>query len=145
VFPKNPKEYDGYLFVRIIAFLYLVAIVVRSSIHLFAPDGGAESIAGIDTSGPGGNNVIAIFHQWGAIQLLLVGVLLTLFFVYRGFTPLVLLAVCFDAPLRALGGLMSDFETSRTPPGEALNWPVFWFLVVLFIASLLKKKTAPSH
>jgi len=142
VFPKNPKQYDGFVLVRLITFIYLVAIVVRSSIHLFAPDGGAETIAGIETGGPGGNNVIALFHQWGAIQLLLVAVLLTLFFVYRGFTPLVLLAVCFDAPLRALAGQMSELETSHTPPGEALNWPVFWFLVVLFIASLVKKKTA---
>ncbi len=140
MFPKSPKQYDGFLFVRIITFIYLVAIVVRSSIHLFAPDGGAESIAGIETGGPGGNNVIAIFHQWGAIQLLLVAVLLTLFFAYRGFTPLVILALCMDAPLRALAGQMSDLETSHTPPGEALNWPIFWFLVVLFIASLLKSK-----
>jgi len=143
VFPKNPKQYDGFLFIRIIAFVYLLVVVARSAIHLFAPDGGAESIAGIDTGGPDGNNVIAIFHQWGAIQLLLVAVLLTLFFAYRGFTPLVILALCMDAPLRALAGQMSDLETSHTPPGEALNWPIFWFLVVLFIASLFKKKTSP--
>lgn len=141
VFPKNPKEYQGYFFVRLITFTYLLVIVARSAIHLFTADGGAESIAGIETSGPGGNNVIAIFHQWGAIQLLLVALMLVLFFNYKGLTPLVILFLACDAPMRALAGQMSDLETAHTPPGEAYNWPVFWFLVVLFVVSLLKKRS----
>lgn len=126
---------------RLIAFAYLLVIVARSSIHLLAADGGAGSIAGIDTTGPGGNNVIAIFHQWGAIQLLLAALMLVLFFAYKGLTPLIILFLACDAPMRALAGQMSELETSHTPPGEALNWPVFWFLVALFIASLLKRRT----
>jgi hypothetical protein len=140
VFPKNPKDYQGFFFVRLIAFAYLLVVVTRSAIHLFTADGGAESIAGIDTSGPGGNNVIAIFHQWGAIQLLLAALMLVLFFTYKGLTPLVILFLACDAPMRALAGQMSELETSHTPPGEALNWPVFWFLVVLFITSLIKRR-----
>jgi len=126
--------------VRLIAFAYLLVVVTRSAIHLFTADGGAESIAGIDTSGPGGNNVIAIFHQWGAIQLLLAALMLVLFFTYKGLTPLVILFLACDAPMRALAAQMSELETSHTPPGEALNWPVFWFLVVLFITSLIKRR-----
>ena len=141
--PKNPKVYQGFLFVRLIAFAYLLVVVARSAIHLFSADGGADSIAGIDTAGPGGNNVIAIFHQWGAIQLLLAALMLTLFFAYKGLTPLVVLFLACDAPMRALAGQMSELETSHTPPGEVLNWPVFWCLVVLFIASLLKRKSKP--
>lgn len=125
---------------RLIAFAYLLVVVTRSAIHLFTADGGAESIAGIDTWGPGGNNVIAIFHQWGAIQLLLAALMLVLFFTYKGLTPLVILFLACDAPMRSLAGQMSELETSHTPPGEALNWPVFWFLVVLFITSLIKRR-----
>ena len=145
VFPRNPKEYQGFFFVRLIAFAYLLVIVARSGIHLFTADGGAESIAGIDTAGPGGNNVIAIFHQWGAIQMLMAGLMLVLFFTYKGLTPLVILFLACDAPMRALAGQMSDLETSHTPPGEALNWPVFWLLVALFVVSLLKKRSKPQR
>jgi hypothetical protein len=109
-------------------------------IHLFTPDGGAESIAGIDTSVSGGNNIIALFHQWGAIQLLLVGLMLTLFFAYKGLTPLVVLFLALDAPMRALAGMMGKIESAHTPPGEALNWPAFFVLATLFIFSLLQKK-----
>ncbi|MCX6495157.1 MAG: hypothetical protein NTY82_05225 [Actinobacteria bacterium] len=141
--PKNPKIYAGYLVVRIITFVFLLVVVARSAVHLFSPDGGAGTIAGIDTSVAGGNNIIALFHQWGAIQLLLAGLMLVLFFAYKGFTPLVILFLCLDAPMRALAGQMGAVESTRTPPGEALNWPVFALLVVLFAISLVPKKSKP--
>jgi hypothetical protein len=142
--PKNPKVYAGYLVVRIIAFVFMLVVVARSAIHLFSPDGGAESIAGIDTTVAGGRNLIALFHQWGAIQLLFVALMLVLFFAYKGFTPLVILFLALDAPMRALAGQMGAVESTRTPPGEALNWPVFFVLVALFIVSLVGKKSKPN-
>ncbi len=126
---------------RLITLAFLLIVVARSAIHLFTPDGGAESIAGIDTSVAGGNNIIALFHQWGAIQLLFVGLLLVLFFLYKGLTPLVILFLALDAPMRALAGQMGAVESARTPPGEALNWPVFFLLVILFVASIVKKNS----
>ena len=140
ILPENPREYRGYGIVRLITLAFLLIVVVRSVIHLFTPDGGAESIAGIDTSVSGGNNIIALFHQWGAIQLLLVGLMLTLFFAYKGLTPLVVLFLALDAPMRALAGMMGKIESAHTPPGEALNWPAFFVLATLFIFSLLQKK-----
>jgi hypothetical protein len=140
VLPKDPKNYGGFTFVRVIAFVFMLIVVARSLVHLFTPDGGAQSIAGIDTSVAGGNNIIAIFHQWGAIQLLLVSLMLVLFFTYKGLTPLVILFLSLDAPLRALAGTMGAVESAHTPPGEALNWPAFALLMALFVVSLLKKK-----
>ena len=125
---------------RVIAFTFMLIVVARSLVHLFTPDGGAQSIAGIDTSVAGGNNVIALFHQWGAIQLLLVSLMLVLFFAYKGLTPLIILFLSLDAPLRALAGMMGAVESAQTPPGEALNWPAFAILMVLFVVSLIKKK-----
>jgi hypothetical protein len=139
ILPVNPREYRGFPAVRLITLAFLLIVVVRSVIHLLTPDGGAESIAGIDTSVSGGNNIIALFHQWGAIQLLLVGLLLTLFFTYKGFTPLVVFFLALDAPMRALAGMMGKVESTHTPPGEALNWPAFFVLATLFIFSLLQK------
>ena len=128
---------------RLITLAFLLIVVARSAIHLFTPDGGAESIAGIDTSVAGGNNIIALFHQWGAIQLLFVGLLIVLFFFYKGLTPLVILFLALDAPMRALAGQMGAVESTRTPPGEALNWPVFFVLAILFVASIVKKNSKP--
>jgi hypothetical protein len=137
--PNNPAKFEGFQAVRIVTAIYLLVMVVRSCIHLFAADGGAQSIAGIDTSVEGGNNIIAIFHQWGAIQLILAVFLFVLFFRYPGFTPLILLTLALDPVMRFIAGQMMSVTSTGTPPGEALNAAAFYLLALLFIASLIKK------
>ena len=137
--PKNPTKFEGFRAVRIVTAIYLLVMVVRSCIHLFAADGGAQSIAGIDTSVEGGNNIIAIFHQWGAIQLILAVLLFVLFFRYPGFTPLILLTLALDPVMRFIAGQMMSLTSTGTPPGEALNGASFCLLALLLIASLIKK------
>ncbi len=137
--PNNPTKFEGFRAVRIVTAIYLLVMVVRSCIHLFAADGGAQSIAGIDTSVEGGNNIIAIFHQWGAIQLILAVLLFVLFFRYPGFTPLILLTLALDPVMRFIAGQMMSLTSTGTPPGEALNGAAFCLLALLLIASLIKK------
>ena len=137
--PNNSTSFEGFRAIRIVTAIYLLVMVVRSCIHLFAADGGAQSIAGIDTSVEGGNNIIAIFHQWGAIQLILAVLLLVLFFRYPGLTPLILLTLALDPVMRFIAGQMMSVTSTGTPPGEALNGVSFFVLTLLFIASLIKK------
>ena len=137
--PNNPTKFEGFRALRIVTAIYLLVMVVRSCIHLFAADGGAQSIAGIDTSVEGGDNIIAIFHQWGAIQLILAMLLFVLFFRYPGFTPLILLTLALDPVMRFIAGHMMSVTSTGTPPGEALNGASFFLLALLFIASLIKK------
>ena len=140
IFPNNPFKFEGFRIIRLIAALYMSVMVARSCVHLFAPDGGAQSIAGIDTSVEGGDNIIAIFHQWGAIQLILAILLFVLFFRYPGLTPLILLTLTLDPVLRFVAGQRMSLTTTGTPPGEALNGVAFYLLLVLFLGSLWKKK-----
>ena len=137
--PNNLTSFEGFRAIRIVTAIYLLVMVVRSCIHLFAADGGAQSIAGIDTSVAGGDNIIAIFHQWGAIQLILAVLLLVLFFRYPGFTPLILLTLALDPVMRFIAGQMMSVTSTGTPPGEALNGAAFCLLALLLIASLIKK------
>ncbi|ASY13008.1 hypothetical protein B1s21160_01365 [Candidatus Nanopelagicus hibericus] len=137
--PNNPTSFEGFRAIRIVTAIYMLVMVVRSCIHLFAADGGAQSIAGIDTSVAGGDNIIAIFHQWGAIQLILAVLLFVLFFRYPGLTPLILLTLALDPVMRFIAGQMMSVTSTGTPPGEALNGASFYLLALLFIASLAKK------
>jgi hypothetical protein len=137
--PNIPTKFEGFRAVRIVTAIYLLVMVVRSCIHLFAADGGAQSIAGIDTSVEGGDNIIAVFHQWGAIQLILAVLLFVLFFRYPGFTPLILLTLALDPVMRFIAGQMMSLTSTGTPPGEALNGAAFYLLALLFTASLIKK------
>ena len=143
--PSDARDYRGPQFVRWAALAYLVVVTVRSLIHVFAPDGGAGSIASIDTSGADGSNIIAIFGQWGAIQLLLAAVLWVLLLRYRGLTPLVLLVFLVEPLLRALAGSLKPIESMGTPPGASLNWVVVPIMAVLLILSLRESVAQPAQ
>jgi hypothetical protein len=139
VLPKNPAEINGATWVRVVTAIYLGVMVGRSAIHLFSSDGGANSIAGIDIDVEGGDNIIAIFHQWGAIQLILAVFLLLLLLRYPGFTPLILLTLALDPIMRAVAGQIKPVITEGTPPGESLNWIAFYLIVALFVASIFER------
>jgi hypothetical protein len=141
VLPSELSSYSGYRIVRIATAFYLLVMIARSSIHLFASDGGAKSIAGINISVAGGDNIIAIFHQWGATQLILALFLSLLFFRYPGMMPLVLLTLAVEPVMRLIAGQMKSVTADGSPPGESLNGLSFVFLAVLFIASVLEKRT----
>ena len=136
VFPLDPSIYEGFLFVRIATALLLFVVVVRSCIHLFTSDGGAQRIAGIDTSVEGGKNIIAMFHQWGAIQLILAVLLYVLFFRYPGFTPLIVLTLAVEPVMRFVAGRVLSVTSTRKPPGAALNAPAFVVAMLLFVTSI---------
>jgi hypothetical protein len=142
--PTELSSYVGYRMVRITTALYLMVIIGRSSIHLFSSDGGANGIAGIDISVEGGDNIVAIFHQWGATQLLLALFISLLFIRYPGMTPLIVLTLAVEPVLRLLAGQMKSVTADGAPPGESLNGPSFIFLAILFIASVLEKRTAKN-
>ena len=141
VFPSELSSYVGYRIVRITTSLYLMVMIGRSSIHLFSSDGGANGIAGIDISVAGGDNIIAIFHQWGATQLILALLQSLLFFRYPGMTPLVLLTLAVEPVMRFIAGQMKPLITDGPPPGESFNGVAFIILSALFIASVSEKRT----
>lgn len=136
VFPAAPTVFEGSQIVRVALALVLVVMVARSCVHLLASDGGAQRIGGVDVSVEGGNNIIAMFHQWGAIQVVLAALLVVLFFRYPGFTPLILLTCSLDPVLRFVAGRKMRMTTTRTPPGAALNGVAFVVLMMLFVASI---------
>lgn len=138
--PNDLSLFAGYRLVRVGTAIFLCVSVVRSAIHLFTSDGGASGIAGIDISVAGGDNIVAIFHQWGATQLILAVFLSFLFIRFPGMTPLILLTLAMDPVMRLGAGQMKSVTTDGPPPGESLNGPVFAFLIILFAASLIKKK-----
>ena len=141
VLPSNTAAFNGFPVIRWLTAPFLVVAIVRSCVHLFSADGGAQSIAGIDIAVEGGNNIVALFHQWGAIQLILAVVLAVLFIRYPGFTSLVLLALVADPVLRDIAGQIMPVTSTTTPPGAALNAPVFVAVLALFVASLAERKS----
>ena len=134
--PDDVSTYSGFGFVRIVTAILMVIVVARSCIHVFSADGGAQRIAGVDTSVAGGDNIIAMFHQWGAVQLTLISLLIVVFVRYPGLTPLVILTMAMDPVTRSIASRMKRLTSTKTPPGARLNWPAFAVLAVLLFFSL---------
>ena len=134
--PVNPAISSGPALAWWITLLYLCASTVRSFIHMLAPDGGAHSIATMDVSGTGGANLIAIFGQWGASQLLLALLSWVLLFHYRGLVPLMLLVFMLEPALRAFEGYLKPVITEGVALGVAVNWIVVPILAAAFFLSM---------
>ncbi len=111
--------------------LYLLILVasiglVRSCIHIFAPDGGAGSIAEMNLSFTGANEVIFAFALWGAEQLiyaLLQWVVIdgSLILRYRSLVPLMWIMQFLETLGRILVPKLKPVTFAHTPPGAYQN------------------------
>ncbi|MFX0004631.1 MAG: hypothetical protein ACFFAA_05250 [Promethearchaeota archaeon] len=114
--------------------------LVRSCIHIFFPDGGANVIASIDVSVAGGNTIISMFALWGLSQLLF-GVLYVVVAVrYRSLIPLMFVFIFVEYSMRILIGVFKPIETARVPPGAIGDFIIVPLSLFLMIFSLLKPK-----
>jgi len=119
--PPDPGVFHGPTLAIWLTGWLLVVVTARSLVHLFAPDGGAHSIATIDTSVAGGRNIVAMFAQWGVIQLILAGLLWVLLLRYPGLVALILCTLLSEPLLRAVSGRLKPLEAVGVAPGRRFN------------------------
>lgn len=120
-------------------FLVLIAFVstARSLVHLLAPDGGAGSIAGINLGVAGGANIVAVFGQWGASQLVLALLQWLVVLRYRFLVPAMLAVLVLEQLLRLLAGRIKPLQLDTPPPG-AYGTYVVLALGLVFLALALR-------
>jgi len=105
-------------------------------VHLFAPDGGADSIAHIALNVAGGSNIVAIFSQWGASQLLLACVQWVVLLRYRFLMPAMLALVALEQLLRLLAGYLKPLQVESAPPGAYGTYIILVLSLVFLLLSL---------
>jgi hypothetical protein len=120
----------------------LIAVVstIRSCIHLFAPDGGAGSIAGMDLSVSGADGIIFAFALWGSSQLIYALIQLLVAFRYRSLVPFMYLLLILETLLRMLVGSMKPVAFSHTPPGALGNYIILPLALIMLVLSLRDTK-----
>jgi len=138
IFPKQmDNQFKGYK-IALYAFYVLTAVTLwRSQHHLFAADGGAQSIASIpvDTfTAAGAQAVIGVFGLWGLSQLIIGIVYLLVALRYRAMVPLMYVLMIVEYSFRAFyfpAG--KPIPTIGTAPGAVINLPFILFSVVMLI------------
>lgn len=148
--PQVGKDYKGPRWPFYFLVLVAATSTVRSLIHLLAPDGGASSIAGLAVNVEGGSNIVAMFAQWGASQLILALFYWLAILRYRFLTPLMLGVVFVEQVLRIGAGLLKPVEVAAAPPGEIGSYLMLPLALVMVVWSLrgeptLNKDTRSRH
>jgi len=125
-------------------FLVIIAVIstIRSLIHIFAKDGGANSIAGLPVDVDGGVNIIAMFAQWGVSQLILAIFYWLAILRYRFLVPFMLAIVFLEQALRIAVGQLKPVEVAAAPPGEIGSYILLPISLLAFILSLRKSPGA---
>ena len=126
------------------AFLLITAAtIVRSLIHVFAPDGGAQSIATIPLesySAQAAATVILMFSLWGLSQLLMGFVYLGVYLKYKSLIPMMYVLLTVEYAMRIVIGQMKPIVTSGTAPGSVGSWIMVPVCIVLLALSLMPKR-----
>ena len=141
LFPSSfDNNYQGHR-LALWGFYFLTALTLwRSQHHLFAQDGGAQSIAHIplDTfSEPAATTVISVFSLWGLSQLIIAVLYLLACLRYRSMIPLLYLLASLEYFIRfAYVGQFKPIVTTGTAPGEVINIPFAIIFLVMFILSM---------
>ncbi len=134
--------YQGTKFSLVFLIVLTTVTTLRSLAHIFLPDGGANSIAGLDVSVAGGSNLIALFAQWGYTQLLMSVMMWGVIVFARYLVPFALLVQTLDWGGRILIGLMKSVEVASPPPGEIGSY-ILWPLCLIAVWFALPKKVHP--
>jgi hypothetical protein len=107
--------------------------LVRSCIHILAPDGGAGSIAGMNLAVSGASEVILAFALWGSAQLIYALLQWVVILRYRSLVPLMWGVQLLETLLRMLAGRIKPVTFAHTPPGAYQNY-VYLALAILMLA-----------
>ncbi len=118
LFPPIAEEYKGPPIPHYYLVLVAAVSTARSLVHILARDGGAGSIAGLAVDVAGGVNIVAMFGQWGASQLILALFYWLVLLRYRFLVPAMLAAVTLEQALRIGTGQLKPVEVAAPPPGE---------------------------
>ena len=141
IFPRQvSNNIQGSRIASIIFLLIIAVTLARSCVHIFAPDGGAGSIAGIIVSVEGGSNIISLFALWGLSQLLMGFVYLVVYIRYKSLIPFMYLLIIAEYSGRALIGFTKPLQVTHIPPGAIGDYILIPLALIMLILSLKSPK-----
>lgn len=126
-------------------FFYLITVVtvVRSCIHIFKYDGGAQSIATIplDTfTEAGADAVIMIFAYWGLSQLMFGLMQVIVAIRYKSLIAFMYLMLIIEYAGRFVISLFKTIETTGQAPGGVGNKILPIICLLMFFLSIQESK-----
>ena len=145
LFPKQATNaYEGSPIALWVFAAITVVTLVRSLIHVFAPDGGAASIATVplDAFTVGGAvTVVHVCGLWGLSQLLMALVGVVVLWRYRNMVPLMYALLVVEYAGRLLLTRFKPIELAGTAPGAIANYVLVPLAIVMLVLALWRRPT----
>lgn len=136
------NKYRGNPIARCVYLLLVMVTIGRSLIHIFAPDGGAQSIATIplDTySSAGAATVVLIFSLWGLSQLLMSVVYMVVYVKYKSLISAMYVLLVIEYAMRIVIGMLKPIVTVGTAPGGAIGSLIMLAIcTIMLVLSLIR-------
>ena len=133
--------YKGKSLAKYVFLILTIVTIARSLIHVFASDGGAQSIATIplDTySSAGAASVIMIFSLWGLSQALMGIVYGVVYIKYKSLISSMYVLLIIEYVFRMVIGVMKPITTISTTSGAIGNYILVPLCILMLILSLIK-------
>lgn len=144
LFPKTiDNHYRGLLPAKWVFIVVVVMTISRSLVHIFLPDGGAQSIATIPLhafSSEAAAVIIGMFAQWGLTQLMFGLFYLIVLWRYQSLIPLMWLFILFEYSGRLLLSLYKPFETVGQAPGGIGNYILVPLALIMLVLALRERE-----
>lgn len=133
------NQYKGKKIALYFFYLLTAITIIRSCIHIFKYDGGAQSIATIplDTfTDNGASAVILIFAYWGLSQLIVGIMYIIVALYYKSMIPLMYLFIFMEYTGRLIIATIKPIETTSQAPGSIANYVLIPLSLILFVLSV---------
>ncbi|CAF0965396.1 unnamed protein product [Adineta ricciae] len=140
LFPVKRNDYAGFKISMWFLILINIPQTVRSLIHVFYHDSGAQSIASMDINVKGGKNAVALLAQWGTAQLIMSLIIWIVLWGYREFIPLMIAEILVEQILRLAVGYMKPLVTVHRPPGATGTFILLPLSAIMLVLSLIRNE-----
>lgn len=144
ILPKTiDNNYKGRQVSKLMFLLLTLVTIIRSLIHIFSSDGGAQSIATIPLDSypsAAAATVVLMFALWGISQLLMSIVYIVVYFKYQSLIPAMYILLIIEYSMRLVVGMMKPIVTVGTAPGGIGNFILVPLCIILFLMSIKVSK-----
>ena len=145
LFPKvADNKFKGHKLAFWVLCLYVSKSFFAGFIHMFASDGGAQSIGSVSLdnfSQGGADSVVTMFGLWGLEQFVIGLIVLVILWRYKSLIPLAWAIYAIEYTGRALSHIFTPgLVTEHTPPGVMVDTILVPLAIIMLIFSIYTTK-----
>ena len=137
------NNYQGHKIAKWLLMIYVFKSFFAGCVHMFAPDGGAQSIGSVTLDQftlNGADSVITMFGLWGMEQFIIGLIGFIIIRRYQSLIPLMCSVYVLEYIMRGISDFYTPgLSTAHNPPGAVADYILIPLAIIMFLLSLKNK------